>query len=69
MRKVWLTNVPNPKSTPSKVTFSSDISSEQDDSLLQEWLSGKVLGEPKPTDGRSLDQLKAQGYVGVYKYV
>jgi hypothetical protein len=66
MRHVWLSNVLNSKSTVPETTTSF---AEQDDFLWQEWLSGKVIGEPKPTDENSVDQLKAQGYVGVYKCV
>jgi hypothetical protein len=66
MRHVWLSNVLNGKSTVPE-TASGGL--EQDDFLWQEWLSGKMIGEPKPTDETSVDQLKEQGYVGVYKCI
>lgn len=70
MRHVWLTNFPDPQSSVLEVCSNqSDPSFEQDFSLRQRWLSQKAIGEPKPIDGASIEQLKAQGYVGVYKFI
>ncbi len=32
----------------------------------RQWLKGKVIGEPQATASYTVEQLKAQGYVGVY---
>lgn len=70
MRYVWLTNFPHPQSNVLEVCSNqSDLNFEQDLELQQRWLSQKAIGEPKATNGASVEQLKAQGYVGVYKFI
>ncbi len=66
MRHVWLSNVITAKSTLPETEYSY---ADHDDFLWQEWLAGKVIGEPKPTDKTSVEQLKEQGYVGIYKCI
>ena len=70
MKYVWLTNILRQKNG---LGILSDASAQdefmEDASIWERWLADKAIGEPKPADGASVDQLKAEGYIGVYKYV
>jgi hypothetical protein len=68
MKPIWLTNTLHPDKVSSEPQASSDFG-EDSDAVWKKWLADKALGEPQPIDGLSADDLKAQGYVGVYKYV
>ena len=70
MKHVWLTNLLSPQVQLLKASLiHSDQDVEPDYNLLLHWLSQKAIGEPKPTEGNSIEHLKAQGYVGVYKLI
>jgi hypothetical protein len=69
MKYIWLTNTLQSRQAGSMSDAAAPQDLEQDASLWEQWLSDKAIGEPQPSEGASVDQLKAQGYVGVYKYV
>jgi hypothetical protein len=69
MKPIWLTNTLHPEKASSEAMVSSELGADQSDAVWKKWLADKALGEPQPIDGLSADELKAQGYVGVYKYV
>jgi hypothetical protein len=69
MRSVWLTNTLHPEKVSPEILAQSEFGSDQPYAVWKQWLSDKALGEPQPIDGLSADDLKAQGYVGVYKCV
>lgn len=66
MKHIWLTNVIDPRKSFSRTALGHP---EIDENLWQRWLSAKAIGDPKPSEGASTEQLKEQGYVGVYKLV
>jgi hypothetical protein len=70
MKYVWLTNMLR-QNTGGGMLPDTSTQDEfiEDASIWEQWLADKAIGEPKPADGASVDQLKAEGYVGVYKYV
>jgi hypothetical protein len=71
MNYIWLTNTLQSRnaSVESMLGVSAQEDAEQDALLWEQWLADKAIGEPRPSEGESVDQLKAQGYVGVYKYI
>jgi hypothetical protein len=71
MKYIWLTNTLQSRqaSFDTMLAASTQQDAEQDAYLWEQWLADKAIGEPQPSDGSSVEQLKAQGYVGVYKYV
>ncbi|WP_404789013.1 hypothetical protein [Altericista sp. CCNU0014] len=69
MKPVWIVNTLHPEKMNSEAMASPEMGADRSDAVWQKWLADKALGEPQPTDGLSVDDLKAQGYVGVYKYV
>ncbi len=70
MKYVWLTNILRQKTGLGMLPDASAQDEFMEDaSIWEQWLADKAIGEPKPADGVSVDQLKAEGYVGVYKYV
>jgi hypothetical protein len=69
MKSVWLTNTLHPEKVNSDVFGQSEFGADQPYAVWKQWLSDKSLGEPQPIDGLSTDDLKAQGYIGVYKCI
>jgi hypothetical protein len=69
MKSVWLTNTLHPEKVNSEVFMHSEFGADQPYAVWKQWLSDKALGEPHATDELSVDDLKAQGYVGVYKCI
>jgi hypothetical protein len=71
MKYIWLTNTLQSRQAglDAVLDASAQQDIEQDASLWEQWLADKAIGEPLPSEGASVEQLKAQGYVGVYKYV
>jgi hypothetical protein len=69
MKTVWLTNTLHPEKVNPAISSDSELGSDHAYLVWKKWLSDKALGEPQPTDGLSVDDLKAQGYVGVYKSI
>ena len=69
MKSVWLTNTLDPAKVSLEVFTQAEFGSDQPYTVWKQWLSDKALGEPQPIDGLSADDLKAQGYVGVYKCI
>jgi hypothetical protein len=67
MKYIWLTNTL--QSRKAGCNGSGQQDAEQDASLWEQWLADKAIGEPLPSEDASVEQLKEQGYVGVYKYV
>lgn len=67
MKYIWLTNTLQSRQAGSDALAQQDT--EQDASLWEQWLADKAIGEPLPSEDASVEQLKEQGYVGVYKYV
>jgi hypothetical protein len=67
MKYIWLTNTLRSRQAGSGGSGQQDA--EQDASLWEQWLADKAIGEPLPSEDASVEQLKEQGYVGVYKYV
>jgi hypothetical protein len=68
MKPIWLANIIDPEKANSETIPFADFSSDHY-SLWKNWVSDKAIGDPQPADGLSVDDLKAQGYVGVYRYV
>jgi hypothetical protein len=69
MKYVWLTNVLNPNNTAPETALIQPDPAIVEEGVWQRWLSVKAIGDPRPADGLSAEQLKAQGYVGVYKLI
>ena len=69
MKSVWLTNTLHPTNVTPETFAPSDFGADHPYAVWKQWLSDKALGEPQAIDGLSADDLKAQGYVGVYKCV
>jgi hypothetical protein len=71
MKYIWLTNTLQSRKAgfDSILGASAQQDAEDDASLWEQWLSDKAIGEPLPSEDASVEQLKEQGYVGVYKYV
>jgi hypothetical protein len=71
VKYIWLTNTLQSRKSgfDALLDASAQQDAEQDASLWEHWLADKAIGEPQPSEGASVEQLKEQGYVGVYKYV
>ena len=70
MKYVWLTNIQNPhKPCLAKEPSELDPSAVSDLGSWKAWILTKAIGEPKSVEGLSTEQLKAEGYVGVYKLI
>ena len=69
MKSVWLTNTLHPTNVTPETFAAPEFGADHPYAVWKQWLSDKALGEPQPIDGLSADDLKAQGYVGVYKCV
>lgn len=64
----FLTNLYDPRLPDAKyeMTLPFDQTAEQAWEYQKEWLSGKVIGEPRAIDLYTVEQLKAAHFVGIY---
>lgn len=69
MKLIWLTNTLHPEKVNPAAIAEPELGADHPYLVWKQWLSDKAIGEPQPTDGLSADDLKAQGYVGVYKSI
>lgn len=64
----WLSNTYNPKGSNAEMCVARSFNESQEEAWQhhQNWLKGKIIGDPKATDYYTVEQLKAQNMVGVY---
>lgn len=65
----WLANVPHPfadnlENLLSLVKIEDRI---MDKEIYLKWISGKILGDPKAIEGKTVRELRREGYCGLYK--
>ncbi|HEY9825375.1 MAG TPA: hypothetical protein V6D19_08000 [Stenomitos sp.] len=70
MTPIWLTNILRPDEAVEALDLGEpELGADSSAAVWRKWLADKAIGEPKPLEGFTVEDLKAQGYVGVYKYV
>ncbi len=64
----WLSNIHDPKDPQAQMYVARSFHETPEEAWAhhQEWLKGKVIGEPQATEAYTVEQLKAMGMVGVY---
>lgn len=62
----WLSNISDP-CAGGYVPALIGESPEQARHKHQEWLSGKIIGAPQPTEHHTAEELRQMNMVGVYK--
>lgn len=65
----WLTNTHDPKDKDWKMYVTTRIGETRQQACANhlEWLDGKIIADPEPSDTYTVEQLKAMNIVGVYK--
>lgn len=65
----WLTNTYNPNAANWADTVHAKNGQSRLEAArsLRQWLSDKQIGDPKPTDTYTVEQLRKMGMVGVYR--
>lgn len=64
----WITNIYDPSKKDAKKFLQRSIRETPEEAWRRhlQWLEGKTIGEPMPSDYYTVEQMKAQGLVGVY---
>lgn len=64
----WIANTSDPRlGIRGIVPCRTGQTQEEADQSYQDFLRGKVFGEPKATDTYTVEELKSMGLVGVYE--
>lgn len=68
-RMKFLDNTHDPKDPRARFYLSTELRQTHEEAwkMHLQWLEGKIIGDPQPTDTYTVEQLKAMGLVGVYK--
>lgn len=69
MKLRWLTNICDPNLPDAKKHLPLSLHENRDEAWQYhlEWLSDKIIGEPVATVHRSVEELKRNNLVGIYK--
>lgn len=66
---IWLTNSIDPSRADYARSLVIPIYADRDDYIAHNkmWLADKIIGKPKASDKYTVEELEADGYVGIYK--
>lgn len=63
----WLQNIGSDENYAANMSLLKNITKEEAAQQLALYLEGKIVGDPKPTETCTLEQLKSWGVRGVYE--